>query len=423
MKRKGQGYKQKQWVNGVQVEVGTLVIDGKWEGIRIKKSSGTHSITQLNAMLDMLDDFEQMGNTTALVWCATKGNKIKKAYEWWKRSDKKSPPWDGVGEPLTSSMREWIEEETKIKEETKRSYRSNINIILRNIGKNVDVISSLPAIVRHLKGEYKDQQRAFNSIHSTAQSYITSSLGREHKIWKDLKQIGKYPVSQMKRKRLASPFYPLEITNAFHKHKNNQLRDILFFLCSTGMRPDEYLVHGYEVHDTYIHIKGKKTSQSDRVVPKVFGKYDPQPALLGITKDTLRDEIKRYFSGKTARDCRYSFINWAQEAGIEYNRLVYYLGHQQTQTQNYLRRDVIEHWVEGDAVKLREYIQTRLVAFPKLETRAIKAPKTIDDLGKSADTFTKSDIINHLNEYLLSNYPRTFRKLYEVEGIRNIQTI
>lgn len=416
-RKRTQGYYQTTKTGGVVRQVGTLVLDGKWAGIRIKRSTGTHSTTKFNTIVECLNNLEVTGNKEAIVWASSARNDLLKLINWWSNKDKVSPPWDAGSLSLVSSLNDWINKTTTIKARTKQSYRGNINIIAKNLGKYPDKITSLPNVVKALKDQYQHKQVAFNSMFSTSGSFLTAMVGRDHKLWKDLKSVGKFPRSQITPKRKANPFTPLEIENRFVKNKGEKLHQLLFFLCASGMRPEEYLNHGFRVYDTYIEIFGKKTAHSERVVPRIFHDYDPQPNKEGWTQTTLRNEIKRWFPEHTLQDTRYAFANWVQEAGIEINRYTYYMAHQPGMTERYQKREAIDNWVEPDGLKLLEYIKKALSTFPPIDTKSIKLPKTIDELTSSVAYVGVKDIKEHLNKYLMDNYPTTFRRLYHVEKL------
>lgn len=420
--KRTQGYYQKVKIGGVLEPVGTLVVDGVWGGIRIKRSTGTKKPSRFNAIIDCLNTLELMQNTEALVWASTARNDLLELLNWFQNKDKKSPPWDSGGDILSSSMMAWLNRTTKIGAKTKATYKGSIDVLLKHIGKYPDKVSHLPKILEAFKKEYSSKQIAFNNTYSTCLSFLNDEVGEEHNLYKQVQSIGKYPRSQIKPKRQARPLTPIEIQNRFVSDPTNEMKMVVFFLCSTGMRPYEYLEHGFEVGDNYIEIFGKKTEHSKRIVPKLWGDYNPQPSSLGLTINTLRSEFQRWFPERTIQDTRYSFANWVQKAGIESNRYKYYMGHQPGQTDRYQRQDVIDKWVDDDARKLLDYLQRSLQQFPEIDTKAIKLPKSVDELTSSVSNVPKQAIIEHLNKYLRDNHPAVFRRLYEVEGLRYIPT-
>jgi hypothetical protein len=410
-------------VNGRLVEVGSLVIDGVWGGVRIKRSTGYKDRTRFNSLVDCLNHLEMMDNEPALVWAATGRNSLKELLNWFQNKDKKSPPWDKSGDILTTRMYEWLENNTKLSKNTKRTYKGSLDVLFKHTGKYPDKITSLPSILEVMKKEYVNFQVAFNNTYSVCLSFLNAEVGTSHNIYKKVQSIGKYAKSTIKAKRNPSPLEPLEIQNRFIKDPSNSFQKIVFFLCCTGMRPYEYIEHGFKVEDNHIEIFGKKTKHSHRIVPKVFSGLDPQPSSLGYSIDTLRDEFKRWFPERTIQDTRYTFINWIQKAGVETNRMNYYQGHQQSQTGEYLRRDVVKYWVEEDSRRIIEFLKMSLNQFPSIETKSLTLPKSVEELTASVAYSSKKDIVEHLNKYLRDNYPSIFRVLYEVDGLTRIPTI
>lgn len=405
------------------MRVGNLTIDQIYLGIRIKRSTKTQNPKTFQKYQVCLDDLKNQGNREALQ--AIKDNKsisLDAVYRWWSSKGTLPPPWDFSSKALTTSFNTWLDETTDITERTKVSYRWNIEKLLSYRGTTKDVVSSLPAILSLCKNGVGDKKVLFNRIRATALSFLNDRLGNTHPVYIQTKAVSQYGKKTITRKRIGNPLSPVEIDNAFKNDPHHPTKQLIYFLCCSGMRPEEYTRHGFDIRPSEgsILIKGRKTASSERVVPLIFNDYSLTNAHFGFTKDTLNLELKKWLPNHSTQDCRRTFFVWMQKAGIEFNHMKYYFGHQQTQTEEYGMAQAERYWVREDAQLLIEYLRKARTTLPALDVRQLSLPKTIDELDPSTASLTTKDIIAHLNRHLADNHPSVYRVLYRVTHLEQV---
>ncbi len=413
------GYYQKREKNGRVVQTGTLVIDKTFFGMRIKKNTGTSDKNVYQEIKVALAHLKKEQEIDAFIALQSGAIDCLGIREWYVNKDTRDKPWKMSGKVLSQDMNTWLETSNDIKERTKESYKYHVKMVCNKTSKYGDTLSSLPKIVEEYKKEYKDKMVMFNRFRSTCMSFVGHyPNGRETEVYKAIVSIKPYKKKDKKVATRYNPFTPLEIDNLFSGGKHNDVKQLIYWLCLTGLRPEEYLYHGFKNLDNTIEIYGDKTSGSyARLVPKFFKDYDPQPDTLNLTEWKLRKLFEKHCPGHTPRDTRRTFAIWCQEAGIERNHITSYMGHIPTQLDDYQRQDISKNWASKDRKKLEDYITTSRKEIPDIDDSKVKLPSSIETLGETAEKYSIQQIKDIINEWLASNHPKHIRRLYKVEKL------
>lgn len=413
------GYFQTKKKGKKEQEVGSLVLDKTFFGIRIKKNTGTDSQDKFNAIHSALSYLKAENEREAFVALRNGTTSCLDILDWYENRKKKDKPWKVGNKSLASDMTSWLEKNKDIKERTKESYKYHVKVVVSYASKHGDAIPSLPRIVEEYKNSCKDKMVEFNRFRSTCLSYASQLPdGRDGEIWKSITKVKPYKKKDTKRATRYNPFTPLEIDNLFKKNKNDEVKQLIYWLCLTGIRPEEYTEHGFKNLGNVVEIYGDKTSGSyARLVPKFFKDYDPQAKKMGISYWKLRMLFRQYCPNHTPRDTRRTFAVWCQKAGIERNHITSYMGHIPTQLDDYQRQDIVKNWANEDRKKLEDYIKKERTAIPKVDDATYKLPSSIDDLGDSASSYSIQQVKDIINDWLKSNHPKHIRKLYKVEKL------
>lgn len=413
------GYYQTKKKGKKTKEVGTLVLDKVYFGLRIKKNTGTDSPERFQAILSALAYLKRENEREAFIALRNGTATCLEILEWYEERTNKEKPWKVGNKSLSYDMNLWLEENKDIKERTKESYKYHVRVVVSYASKFGDAIHSLPRIVEDYKNVCRDKMVEFNRFRSTCLSYASQlPNGRDGEIWKNITKVKPYKKKDAKRATRYNPFTPLEIDNLFKNNKNEEIKQLIYWLCLTGIRPEEYTEHGFKNLGNVVEIYGDKTSGSyARLVPKFFKDYDPQAKKLGISYWKLRKLFQQYCPNHTPRDTRRTFAVWCQKAGIERNHITSYMGHIPTQLDDYQRQDIVKNWANEDRKKLEDYIKKERTAIPKVDDTTYKLPTSIDDLGDSAATYSIQQIKDIINDWLKANHPKHIRKLYKVEKL------
>jgi len=413
------GHYQIKVKNGKTVKTGTLRIDKVFFGLRIARNTGTKNKTVFQAINTALSYLKKENERDAFVALHHGTVDFLQILEWYEHRTTKDKPWKVSGKLLTVDMENWLSSTTDIKERTKRSYKYHIRTVSSFTSKYGQTVSSLPAIVEAYKLKCRDKIVEFNRFRSTCMSYASQlPNGKDGEVWKSISKIKPYKKKDKKAATRYNPFTPLEIDNLFSSGKNKKIKQLIYWMCLTGIRPEEYTEHGFKTHDKVIEIFGDKTAGSyARLVPKFFKDYDPQASKLKISYTVLRLLFKKHCPNHTPRDTRRTFSIWCQKAGIEANHIRAYMGHIPSQLDGYQREEITKNWASKDRKKLEDYLERERKGIPEIDSSKESLPSTIDELGSSASTYSVQQIKNIINDWLRDNHPKHIRRLYRVEHL------
>lgn len=420
--KKSQGYIRTKNINGEMKEVGYLTIDKLVLGIRIKRSIGSRQHRDYNRAAAFLQEIKEKKDKNVLDAIVSNPDiPLGEIVEWYYNQDKRPIPWDKSSLPLFPYMTKWLEETKKVVSRTKDSYEGHIIRLYKFVNKDGYKVSELPKVLEKFREQMskEDKKVLFNRVRATCLSFLEEELKDNHIVYIQTRQVPLFPKKEIRPKRLGKHITPVEIDNAFIKDKNDEIRQLIYFICITGIRPEEYVRHGFTIdkNSLSIRIHGQKTINADRTIPLVFLDYNTDNSHFGFTRDTIRQTIQRWLPDYTTQDFRRTFYSWCQQAGIDRDRTEYYFGHTGTMTARYglnHHEHVKQYWVKEDSVKLGEWIKAYKRNLPKIDTKQLNLPRSIYDLEPSTARLKKEDIINHLNDYLSANHPGVFRKLYRV---------
>lgn len=419
------GHYQLKVKNGKTVKSGTLRIDKVFFGLRIARNTGTRHKNVYQAINVALSYLKKENERDAFVALQRGTVNFLQILDWYENRTTKDKPWKVGGKVLTSEMEKWISTTRDIKDRTKRSYKYHIRKVGTFTPKYGDTVSALPDIVEAYKIKCKDKIVEFNRFRSTCMSYSAQlPNGKDGEVWKRISKIKPYKKKDRKASTRYNPFTPLEIDNLFIKGQHKVFKQLLYWMCLTGIRPEEYTEHGFTTHDKVIEIFGDKTAGSyARVVPKFFKNYDPQASKLKISYTVLRLLFKKHCPNHTPRDTRRTFSIWCQKAGIESNHIKAYMGHIPSQLDNYQRQDITKNWASIDRKKLEDYITRERKGIPEIDSSKESLPTSIDDLGDSASTYTLAQVRNIINDWLKESHPKHIRRLYQVEKLVHVDLL
>lgn len=420
--KKSQGYIRTKNINGEMKEVGYLTIDKLVLGTRIKRSIGSRQHRDYNRAAAFLQDIKEKKDKNVLDAIVSNPDiPLGEIVEWYYNQDKRSIPWDKSSLPLFPNMTKWLEDTKKVVSRTKDSYEGHIIRLSKFANKDSYKVFELPKVLERFREQMSKEGKKvlFNRVRATCLSFLEEELKDNHIVYIQTRQVPLFPKKEIRPKRLGKHITPVEIDNAFIKDKNDEIRQLIYFICITGIRPEEYVRHGFTIdkNSLSIRIHGQKTINADRTIPLVFLDYKTDNSHFGFTRDRIRQTIKRWLPDFTTQDFRRTFYSWCQQAGIDRDRTEYYFGHTGTMTARYglnHHEHVKQYWVKEDSVKLGEWIKKYRRNLPKVDTKQLNLPRSIHDLEPSTAHLKKEDIINHLNDYLSANHPGVFRKLYRV---------
>lgn len=169
-------------------------------------------------------------------------------------------------------------------------------------------VEELPLMLAAFRKHCEEQEhnRLFNFTKTAVQSYLKHNFGNGNPLHQACKNIELLPTEA---KRPAKSMDYSEVQALLKKMPEHHAK-MLWYLCLTGMRPEEYFNNQFEVLTDRIHIKGTKTKTSNRFVPLIEA---PEPP--ATTLKIFRKQLRKA-GGGIPRDARATAPKWWREAGI-----------------------------------------------------------------------------------------------------------
>lgn len=423
-------YKQTRLVGKKRIEVGTLVIDWQRKGIgRIKKNSGTDSISVKDRYVDLLDRLYSAGKVDALT--ALKDNKVTftELFDWERNGIGTTPPWEQYGRPIEAYIQDYYL--------TGNSHKNNQALATRTISgykncfKQLLLHSRGKASLKDLPHLLKEYQNACikKNIWRTYNQARTASLGlvrhatksRSTTLYQNIKNIGLLQRPDITPAYENNPFSVNELDKAFAKKDiDERLRNTIWFLCLTGLGPKEYLEDGFSVKENIITIYGKKKTSRVRRVPVVFA---------GVIQEKwcayrkLLKDFHAVFPDRTLYDCRRTFKTWCNEAGVSYLQSTIMMGHATSISHREAYGKVPERkWLGEVGQKLYRYIVEKQTTIDKPDIEMALIPQTPWEKKANIHNEKLKLFISLLDDSLRKWHDEgKMRKLYRVDGLTEIK--
>jgi len=418
-------YTQMRIVDGKKVRVGTFMLVRQFKGIgRIRIASGTNDPKTFKLYETALQDLYNTGNAAALTALKNKKCTPRELYLWW-RDKTTQAPWQTEDRDLYTEITNWLSSST-LADTTIVGYKKCVDLLRKYTKIQTARVSDLPSLLIQFKkiceSKRPPKAKTFNQTRAAALSFVRKTTeDKTNPIYLAIKNIDIISENLWSKKRVNNPLLPAEVDAAFTKTPNDELRDIVWFLCLTGMTPKEYLSDGWEVDGTLngVRVFGRKRSgRYARIVPRVYQKLAPLPQK---SYRTLLEEFKKVFPGRALYDLRRSFAVWNNRAGIDQLHTKAYMGHGASMTEKYMAQNTAS-WLIEDAAKLATYIaRDRTSAVTVLEER-LTLPSTPDELTRNLQDERLDYFRELLNEQLKTWHTSgKMRRLYKVDRLVSIQ--
>ena len=327
----------------------TKRIDKQFKGVgRIALASGTNKGSVFNGINTMLDDMYDRGRLDDLKAIQSRHVTPMQAYNTWKAGK-----LVGVGSvahvtPLKETLDEYLKNR-KLADNTKRGYQNCLNQLLKK-AKSTATIADLPQVLeayrRHC--EKNEITKSFNQTRAMLLGYLKKSFKASSEIYREVLSIDVIPY---KRIRKPNP-QTVEQIIALCAKLSPDVAAMVWTMCTIGTIPKEYLKDGIEDLGYGIHIKGKKRTARDRIVPRVL-----EPVQPAFQSEAFTERIKEVDTSIALKDFRNTYMVWMEEAGLLPSHRKAYAGWgTSTSMQDlYLEQDM-KKYLKADAQKLRDYI-------------------------------------------------------------------
>ena len=228
---------------------------------------------------------------------------------------------------------------------TVAGYRGALNLLLASADE-ATTVDSLPTVVAAYK-ERANGARAFNLARAAALSFARHTLGRRDEVYKAI------------RDDVQPRHYRPKETTGVDVKKARGIADaagpivgrMWWSVCTTGMRPSEYLSGNWEVQGKRVLIHGTKTGGAERTVPLIHPIVTP-----GCQYKKFREALQAVAPDVTPRTARKSYAAWLEQAGIPRTRRRRYLGHKRQDVTDVYEDFPVETFIEQDRQLLRRHV-------------------------------------------------------------------
>lgn len=265
--------------------------------------------------------------------------------------------WHGKLDQLTTPESIWplqkiVERWLKTLDRSSRTV-GDYGAALRRLGDAT--LGDLPELLRQARiaALQSGKRVAYNRLHTATSVMLRQTLGHQHALTTEVHDVER--LREGRDRRLGNPLTLAEAHQlaeamraaGYGAHVGN-----LWSLCFSGMRADEYFSRRWRMVEGAVEILGTKSRDARRIVPLVYPLSQPS-----CSDDHFRHILHKLTTGeRRPHDCRYTFVRWAENAGVPDLRLRWYAGHEvKSVTELYRRGRGLQEFLEADGEKLRQW--------------------------------------------------------------------
>jgi integrase len=337
--------RKKHQSRGRRPGAGTRVLDRQFGGIgRLQVRSGTHNRSvydQLNQMLTSLYQFRRVDVLVALRDGVVEPLDVLAAYRQRGAADLQLRQ---RAIALKEAVDTWLKN-VDLRPATVAGYKGALSLLLSEADK-ATTVDALPRLVASYK-ERANGARAFNLARAAALSFARHTLGKRDEVYKAIRD----DVQPRRYQPKATTGVDVKKAREIAVAAGSIVGRMWWSMCTTGMRPTEYLSGDWEVQGKRVLIHGTKTGGAERIVPLVHTMVSP-----GYQYKKFREDLQKVAPDVTPRTARKSYAAWLEQAGIARTRRRRYLGHKRQDVTDIYEDFPVEQFLEEDRQTLRRYI-------------------------------------------------------------------
>lgn len=323
---------------------GSLILDREFDGLRLRRASGTHSRAVFNQMNAMLSTFKTQGRHD--IWRALVDEQFTPmyAYSMFRLYGVDKIPTANVLAPLGATYDAWRANLECSDEHRKSLKTSRTALAIRDD----HILADAPSVLASYREQATGKPSSFNKarVHLLAFLRDCKGVGAQHDLYRQIKSVEPLKTPKSPRRAQLSP----DEVRRLVVQMGPTCGPPCWGMASTGMGPKEFWGEWQERPDR-LHIEGTKRAGRVRDIPRWTVVTRP-----GISFSHFKRTLREMTGGKVRPyDFRRAFARWMAESGIlEINRKAY-MGHgARSMTDLYTFGEMLGQ-LEGDAEKLRGY--------------------------------------------------------------------
>ena len=329
---------------------GTLILKGRYAGVRIERASGTHDPKRLRDLKTMCRALAERGRLDVLQEIAAGRVRPLEVWNVVAEGDWSRLPTAETAKALDAHYTAWCATVPGAR------HRADCTSYAAQLAPAHATVGALPRIVSQLRETYaaKGAGRQFNKLRDAASAFLRQTLSRQHPLYLQVRSIPGLPVTRRFGRHPQAPDQAWLIAQQL----GGEAGWLWWVMCCTGMGPKELWRDGWAAVDGELHVHGQKRAGRDRVIPLILAGIDA-PA---ITAAAFQQTLKRRALGVTPYDGRRSFAVWCEQAGILPSHQDAYLGHgPRTMGDLYRQHTILADQLEGDRARLEAYVVGKVV--------------------------------------------------------------
>ena len=324
---------------------GSLVLKGRFAGVRIERASGTNDprrLADLKAMCRALAEAGRLDVLEHLASGRTRPLEVWSAYRSgsWARLPTPAHAW-----PFTERFERWRLGRAPHYQRDARSGAAQ----LLSIG-GAFALGELGDVLLRYRAQCETQGKGamFNRVKGMLLGFLRDTVTRQHVLYQ---QCAAAPRLRESRKRFGDPQNP-EQAATIRALLAEPIGSGWWAMCCTGMGPDEFFGGKWRYEERRLHVLGTKRAARDRYVP-VVETIERSP----LTQEQFQRALKRSGLGVRPYDARRTFAHWCDLAGVPEIRRELYLGHAvRANLRTLYGAHESERFVEEDATRLKKVV-------------------------------------------------------------------
>lgn len=319
---------------------GTLLIDREFDGVRLRRASGTNDRSVFRKIDAMLTTFQTQGRGDLILALKQKRFSPMYAFNAFKLYGVDKIPTADVLANLGSTWDAWVKriERSPSHKASLRKTRRALNI------RESDILNDLPQRLSVYRSSAPPHSSNQARVH--AQAFLRDTLGKSHRLWIAVKDMP--PAKKPKAK--PRPILTVDEVRRLVVQLGPKAGQAAWSMAAMGALPKEYWTDGFEVQPDRIRVFGEKRSGRNRIVPRWTTVYPP-PVGFSTFRKLLRTVAKQV----QPTDFRRAFARWMEEAGIIPPNQQLYMGHGARTMNELYKLGEVSGQLEADAEKLRGY--------------------------------------------------------------------
>ncbi len=360
---------------------GTLILKGRFAGVKLERASGTHDPKRLADLKAMCRALAEAGRLDVLEHVARGRMRPLEVWRTYRSGNWSRLPTPAHAWQFAERFEHWRLGRAPHYQRDARSGARKLSAIGGSF-----TLGELGDVLLRYRAQCETQTKGamFNRVKGMVLGFLRDVLTRQNVLYQECAAVPRLPES---RKRVGDPQRPDQAIT-IRALLAGPVGNAWWAMCCTGMGPDEFFGGKWRLEDGRLHVLGTKRAARDRYVPLVEA-IERSP----LTQDQFQRALQRSGLGVRPYDARRTFAHWCDLAGIPEIRRELYLGHSVwANLRTLYGAHESERFVEEDATRLKKVVGF-VVGPPLRRSRKSNAPTR----NRTENLLIKSQLLYQLS--------------------------